>query len=177
MSQGENSTVLVLDATVLSNFASSASLSWLLSAFSTVETVPAVQQELRRGVENGYQFLEPAVQAIENDQILVFTAAPELVTQTNYSYAYERLDAGEAEAFAVAEQTDETLVTDDLAARRLAEDYGVEKTGSIGLLASGVVRNELSVETADDWIDVWREERDYYSPVESVSQVLPDKSE
>ncbi|WP_238398268.1 hypothetical protein [Halorussus salinus] len=99
------------------------------------------------------------------------------MTEVEYSYAYERLDPGEAEAFVVAEQTDETLVTDDLAARRLADDYDVAKTGSIGLLVNGIVNDEISVETADTWLDRWRRERDYYAPVESVAEALPDDSE
>ena len=70
-----------------------------------------------------------------------------------------------------------TLVTDDGPARTLAADYDVVLTGSIGLLVRGVVREELTVETADKWLTTWIEERNYYSPVESVTAALPDDVE
>ena len=73
-----------------------------------------------------------------------------------------------------AEFGDGTFVSDDVAARRLADELGVPKTGSIGLLVNGIARNELSVETADEWLDVWRKQRGYYAPVESVADALPD---
>lgn len=70
-----------------------------------------------------------------------------------------------------------TLVTDDGPARALAADYDLALTGSIGLLVRGVVLEELTVETADQWLTMWIEERNYYSPVDSVAEALPDDFE
>jgi len=64
-------------------------------------------------------------------------------------------------------------VTDDGPARALAAEYDIALTGSIGLLVRGVVLKELTVETADEWLTTWIEERNYYAPVDSVTAALP----
>ena len=65
-------------------------------------------------------------------------------------------------------------MTDGGTARRLAADYDVALTGSIGLLVRGVVRDESTVETADEWLTTWIDEQNYYAPIESVTAALPD---
>jgi len=52
---------------------------------------------------------------------------------------------------------------------------GVPVTGSVGLLVLGVERGAIASETADDWLDGWREHRGYYAPVESVKELLDDE--
>ena len=68
-------------------------------------------------------------------------------------------------------------MTDDGAARTLAADYDVALTGSIGVLVRGVVRGDVTVETADEWLTTWIDERQYYAPADSVTAVLPDDFE
>ncbi|WP_226003951.1 hypothetical protein [Natrinema salinisoli] len=165
---------VVLDATVLSNFASSESVTWLTSVLENLTTAPAVERELQRGAENGYTYLENALEAIETGQISLDKSAPEQLEQA-YPTIRDRLDPGEAEAFVVADRTGGTLVTDDGAARDLASTYEIDLTGSIGILVRGVVRKKLSVETADSWLTTWVDECSYYAPVESVSDVLSDE--
>lgn len=168
---------LVLDATVLSNFASSGSVSWLTASFSGLQTAPTVERELRNGVESGHSFLRPAVRAIDDAEIAVSGSAGEVVPLTEAHDAFQRLDLGEAEALVIAGETGGTLATDDVAAREFADVRDVPTTGSVGLLASGVHRDLLSIETADEWLDTWRNERGYYAPAESVSEVVPSESE
>lgn len=167
---------LVLDATVLSNFASSKSISWLTSAFSGLETTPTVEQELRNGIDEGYSFLKPVVRAIDDEEVPVSGSVGEIADSSETLRVFRRLDRGEAEALIIAEQAGGTLATDDMAARNLADGRGVPTTGSIGLLVNGVHRDLLSVETADEWLITWRKERDYYAPVESVSEAVPSDS-
>lgn len=133
------SSPVVLDATVLSNFASTASVTWLTSVLGNPMTVPAVERELRRGTENGYAYLDTALEAIETGHIPLEESAPEQLEQT-YPTIRDQLDLGEAEALVVADQTSGTLVTNDGAARHLASTYEIELTGSIGLLVRGVVQ-------------------------------------
>ena len=83
-----------------------------------------------------------------------------------------RLDPGEAESLVGAIAHDGMLATDDLAARRLAADIDVPVTGSVGLLVLGLRRNALDVETANAWLETWRNERGYYAPVERIEDVL-----
>lgn len=168
---------LVLDSTVLSNFASSESVSWLTSAFSGLETAPSVERELRNGIEEGYSFLRLAVEAIDSRTIAVSGSTGEIATSSDEIWIVQRLDQGEAEALVIADRAGGTLVTDDMPARKLAREQNVPTTGSVGLLVNGIVRDELSIEIADRWLETWRTECDYYAPVESVIEALPDDTE
>jgi len=164
---------IVLDATVLSNFASTDSVTWLTTTLEDLQTVPAVRTELENGREAGYTYLNHALSVLESGDIGVVETAPEQLQQ-DYPEIEDRLDPGEAEALVAAHTAGGTLVTDDGTARTLAADYDVALTGSIGLLVRGVVRGELPVETADEWLTAWIEERNYYAPVDSVTAALPD---
>lgn len=167
---------LVLDSTVFSNFASSESLTWLTSSFSDLVTTPTVERELRDGVNEGYSFLRPAVRAIDDERVPVLGSVGEIANSPEMRSVFSRLDRGEAEALVIAQQDDGTLLTDDMAARNLADERGVPTTGSVGLLVNGVHRDLLSEETADEWLDTWRAERGYYAPVETIAEVVPSDS-
>ena len=56
----------------------------------------------------------------------------------------DKLDAGERAAIALANERDFVLLTDDLAARELAADAGIEVHGSIGVIALAYSRERLS---------------------------------
>ncbi|WP_255150103.1 hypothetical protein [Halorarius halobius] len=167
---------VVLDATVLSNYASTDSVSWLTTTLDALQTVPAVRTELEQGREVGYAYLEHALDGIESGRIEIIETAPEQLQQ-DYPTVQTRLDPGEAEALVAAHTADGTLVTDDGPARALAAEYDIALTGSIGLLVRGVVLEELTVETADEWLTTWIEERNYYTPVDSVTAALPEDFE
>jgi predicted nucleic acid-binding protein len=55
----------------------------------------------------------------------------------------EQLDPGERAAIAVADDRDAVLLTDDLEARQLASEAGIEVHGSIGVIALGYARGHL----------------------------------
>jgi predicted nucleic acid-binding protein len=173
MSEGITSPV-VLDATVLSNYAYSDSIQFLISTVEELYTVPAVRTELEAGTAAGYSELERALTALEEGRIGIDTDAPARL-DTEYTTVRSRLDAGEAEALVTADTTDGTLATDDGTARTLAADYQVSLTGSVGLLVRGVVSGAISTDTADDWLTTWVEERNYYAPVSSVTDALPSE--
>jgi predicted nucleic acid-binding protein len=72
-------------------------------------------------------------------------------------------------------ERDGTLATDDLAARYLADELGTPVTGSIGLLVVGIEYGHIDRETADEWLEAWRDERGYYAPVERVGELLDEE--
>lgn len=154
-----------LDATVLSNFASSHAVGFLETVLDSPVVVPAVRDEIERGQNLGHEYLTTAVDAFDEGLPVDDRPAEDVAIR-------ERLDAGEAEALRGAVERDGTLATDDLAARRLADELSVPVTGSIGLLILGVERGQIDQETADGWLDVWRTERGYFAPVESVSEIV-----
>lgn len=163
---------VVLDTTVVSNFAASDSLGSLLRAANRPIVVPSVQLELEDGLEHGHEFLEPAVDVLRSqDEVIVVD--PDDVPV--HDELMRRVDPGEAASLAVARDRDGTLATDDAAARQLAKEQDVAVTGSIGLLLRCITTGELDVEVADRCLDVWVDRRNYYSPIDTVRELLPDR--
>ncbi|PSQ31212.1 hypothetical protein BRD16_03530 [Halobacteriales archaeon SW_6_65_46] len=167
----------VLDTTVLSNYARSESTEWLLQTVPLPVTVPAVINEVERGIADGYEFMKAideyaiAVSAIPSESretLAVITLGSEASTLAERLTT--RLDAGEAHALALA-IPDEMLATDDQAARTAANDDGIDVTGSLGILADGVSQQACSVATANTWLQTW-EDAGYHAPVESIEELL-----
>lgn len=170
---------VVLDATVLSNFAVTGTVGWLADVLTTPVTVPAVRQEIRDGYDEGYGYLDaalsrftlvdnPAETADGSIGVVPLDGSP----RADAPALMQELDRGEAHALYRA-APEWMLATDDRDARQAADERDVPLTGSIGILAYGVEQHELSVDTADDWLGVWRR-HGYHSPVESVRELLAD---
>lgn len=157
----------VLDTTAPSNFAYIERMD-LLQALPRVCTVPEVRTELRAGADS-YPYLQRALDRI-GDTIPVV----ELVGQVEERAGElaDRLDPGEAQAFAVAEGNDGTLVTDDGPARSLARSHDVTVTGSIGVLVTSVENSRISEGDADRWLEQWIDETDYRAPSRELSDYL-----
>lgn len=151
----------MLDATVLSNFAYTDDLLLLDALPAQFVTVSTVINELHAGIEDGYEFLTRATDAIE---VIDVGSEP--------SDVLADLDPGETHALHVAQERTGTLATDDLAARSVAKDLDVPLTGSVGVLVRLVLRDELTSEEADAIIQRWIEDVQYRSPVDSVTEVL-----
>lgn len=112
---GPPSNATVLNTTVLSNFAQVDHVELLLDLPRLV-TVAAVQEELEAGAET-HLYIEHAL-AMLGDRIPVLT--PSSSAEKVEEKLLETLDPGEAQALAVAETADGTVVTDDGDARTTA---------------------------------------------------------
>lgn len=165
---------VVLDATVLSNYASSGSVGWLIELLSQPVVVPAVRDELEAGQAHGHAFLAAAIELLGDDLSLLDVTDDPQEGLPERSVLRAELDPGEADSLRCAIAHDGTLATDDLAARRLAGKHDVPVTGSVGLLVVGIERGVIDVTTANEWLDTWRAERGYYAPVERVEDALDD---
>lgn len=161
---------VVLDTTVVSNFASTDSISLLATVLESPVVVPAVRDELERGLDAGHEYLDTAVDALDDELPVRPVSVDDGVQDIR-----DRLDRGESESLLGAIEHSGTLATDDLAARKVADQRDVPVTGSIGLLVLGVESAHLDRDTADEWLDTWRERRGYYAPVDSVAKILGDE--
>ena len=108
----------IFDNTVLSNFAAIGKVDLLAkhfkkNAFTTIE----VMDELKRGIEKGYHFLIPALNAAESSEgwleILVLKSLDENLLRQELN---EFLHPGESSCLVLAVSRNMVLVTDDLAA-------------------------------------------------------------
>ncbi|MFY4814480.1 hypothetical protein [Haloarcula argentinensis] len=83
----------------------------------------------------------------------------------------ERLNPGEAQAVAVAETVDGTVIADDGDARTTATQRDIRLPGSIGLLVRFVENTLISAASADTYLKRWIDEAGFHSPArESVSR-------
>lgn len=79
-----------LDATVLSNFASTDSIPELVEAVNSPCVTEAVREEIKQGVAFGHEYLENAVSAFEHD-----VPVKSLQTDVESHQFRNRLDVGE----------------------------------------------------------------------------------
>jgi len=165
----------IFDTTVLSNFAAAGRLELLEAryldvAFTTVE----VGDELRRGVKAGYAYLETALRQIESINpdgwlhVLVPKSAAEHRLRSEFDHL---LDPGEASCLALAISRGLTFVTDDMAARRLAEERAVSFTGTLGILIALVRSDALSLAEANAMLAAMIHRR-YRSPVDRMDELI-----
>jgi predicted nucleic acid-binding protein len=165
----------IFDTTVLSNFASAGNLDLLDKryrglAFTTEEVIG----ELRRGVKAGYSYLESVLQQIETIdsegwiRIMVPNTAAEHLLRSQFD---QFLDPGEASCLALAISRQMTFVTDDLAARRLAEKRKVLLSGTLGILIALVREDAFSLKEANAMLAAMIQRR-YRSPVDRLDEFI-----
>ncbi|WP_248898458.1 twitching motility protein PilT [Haloplanus halobius] len=154
----------VLNTTVLSNFAYIDRL-WVVAGLSGICTVPVVREELENGVDD-HPYLQSALDILD-DEIPVVPISETVANRE--AVVSDHLDAGEAQAFAVADAHDGRLLTDDGDARSFAKEQGVTVVGSVGVLLAAIDAGKLNESTADEWLSTWIDEIGYYVPYRSIS--------
>jgi predicted nucleic acid-binding protein len=156
-------TVVVLDTTLLSNFAHAQrpDLLRLLLGENVVSTA-TVMAELRRGEALGFV-------SRQNWSWLALVELSE-VEQLLAAHYERQLDAGEAECLAVAVQRHYHFYSDDFAARRLARHEGITVSGTLGVLQKLVAQAHLSLPAADELLSHMIRQG-YRSPVRSLREL------
>jgi predicted nucleic acid-binding protein len=161
----------IFDTTALSNFAAAGRIDLLESRFRGRAFVTAeVADELRSGVNAGYTYLNALLDGID-----VVNPAGWLCVLSASSPEEHRLraefdlllDPGEASCLALAISKRLTLVTDDLAARRLASEHHVALSGTVGILIALTRSGDLALSDANGML-AGMIQRGYRSPVERL---------
>jgi predicted nucleic acid-binding protein len=128
---------VLLDNTVLSNFALIGKIDVLWDVLgSRAATVVDVIHEYERGVA-----LRRLQKLQWNWLAILSLTAEELVLKQAF---LRRVNAGEAACLAVAYSRKMAVVTDDRDARTIAVQYGIAKTGTIGVLVEAIHKQVLS---------------------------------
>jgi predicted nucleic acid-binding protein len=163
----------IFDNTVLSNFAAIGKVDLLATqfdenAFTTIE----VMDELKRGIEKGYHFLVPALKAAERSEgwlkILVLKSIEESLLRQELN---EFLHPGESSCLVLAVSRNMVLVTDDLAARKLATRRKVRLTGTVGLLIEMIHSGSLPLEEGNTFLEQMMESG-YHSPWNHLNDLI-----
>ena len=77
---------------------------------------------------------------------------------------------GEASCLAIALHRKASILTDDLDARRFAQQGSISVSGSIGILVKAIDRGQLSVEQGNHLLHLMIA-KGFYSPVETLDQL------
>ncbi len=165
----------IFDTTVLSNLAAVGRLDLLEKRYRTVGlTTVEVSDELRRGLQAGYGYLENVLQQIQSISPggWLRIVAPESPAEHQLRAEFDLLlDPGEASCLALAISRGLILVTDDLAARQLAQERDVPVTGTVGILLALVRGGVLSLTEANAILAEMIERR-YRSPVDRLDELV-----
>jgi predicted nucleic acid-binding protein len=165
----------IFDTTVLSNLAAVGRLDLLEKRYRKVGlTTVEVSDEVRGGLQAGYGYLESVLQQIQaiSPGGWLRIAAPESVAEHQLRAEFALLlDPGEASCLALAVSRGLVLVTDDLAARQLAQERDALLTGTVGILLTLVRDGSLPLTEANAILAKMIERR-YRSPVDHLDDLI-----
>jgi predicted nucleic acid-binding protein len=154
--------VILLDTTVLSNFAHIERPDLLRLGLPDAATTPHVLAELERGIPSG------RLPTCDWGWLEVVELTPS--EETSLVHVRLVLDDGEASCIAVALERRASLFSDDLDARRYAQRRGIRVSGTLGVLSLLVKGGHLTVAEADDYLQGMIA-HGYRSPVRSLADL------
>ena len=158
--------VILLDTTLLSNFPQVGRPDLLRAALGLLAaTTPAVMAELHTGESLG---LVPTC-----DWSWLQVLGPTAVERELAADLARQLDSGEAECLAAALSRQGRFLSDDLAARRMADSRQVQVSGTLGVLMRLTEAGLLTWAEADDLMTEMVR-RGYRSPVRSLKDLQAD---
>ena len=165
---------VIVNTTVLSNFASVDALKLLRSLWSRVYLSDQVLAEVQAGFDQGYSFytdLEKSVFPFEDSGWLWLTALSDTAEFRLFGELRTSLHDGEASSIAIAKHRQWTFLSDDKAARQTCRSLSVPVTGTIGVLLALVKHHHIGLADANLLLSRMKA-TGYYSPVDSLSQLL-----
>lgn len=134
-------TTLIVDNTVLSNFAHVSRPELLQLAFDELVIPPAVSEELAEGERLN------RIPTVDWNWLVIVELTPD--EKARADQLEQILDFGEAECIAIAQSRNWIVLTDDRDARRAAQSVGIAISGTLGALINLVKRGTLTHTQAD----------------------------
>jgi predicted nucleic acid-binding protein len=149
----------------------------VMSNFSTVQRSDLVRDLLGNEVATTQQAFVELQTGIELGKLPAcdWSWLPVLEMTSEEREIYDQLrntfNAGEAASLAVADQREYQVLTDDLDARKTAQQMGISISGSLGILYLAVERELLTLAQADALLSQMIA-AGYHSPIESLRELL-----
>ncbi|MBI5351706.1 MAG: DUF3368 domain-containing protein [Chloroflexi bacterium] len=163
MSNPSSSHPVLLDNTVLSNFAKVDRSDLALGLWSTCATTLETWQEYIIGLAIG-KLQKNAWKSLE----IVELNPSEHEFAASLSIA---LGAGERTCIAVAKHRQGLFVTDDRKARQVALELAIKVTGTLGILVVAIERKKCTLKDANDTLAKMIQ-LGYHSPVDDLKELL-----
>jgi predicted nucleic acid-binding protein len=165
---------VIVDTTVISNFASIGQLDVLRQLYGSLAISTDVYDEIQAGLAEGYRFYEGIEQWVEPLAEGGWIHLTSMSHEPELRYFRElpaRLHRGENSSLAIARHRGWLLLTDDRAARTEATRLGVLVSGSLGCLVLAVERHLCSLLQANSWLQEMIHQG-YHSPVTDLAPLL-----
>ena len=160
----KNASIILLDNTVLSNFASIRRPELVkLAVGATAATVEEVLEELEAGVNSN------AIPKVDWSWLPVVSMTEK--ERVTYQELLGKINKGEAACLAVAMAKGGRVLTDDRDARKIAIELQIPISGTLGVLVRLVDLGHLTTQDADDLLAAMIEQG-YYSPIRSLTEIL-----
>ncbi len=142
----------IVNNTVLTNFRLVDHLNILHTLFGKVYVTHEVREEVLRGLDEGYSFMNRAEREIGvgADAWLELVGFDTLAEEQSFREFTDRLGFGEASCLALARHRGWLVLTDDKSARQRLQREKLAATGTLGILKLAVERDLLSVEEGND---------------------------
>lgn len=152
--------MVLVDNTVLSNFAKVNRLDLLKKAFEKLYVTEQVLEEFKKGVKRG---ILPSI-SLDFEVLKLREEETEL-----YNSLRVKLGKGEASCLAIAKNM--KFLTDDSDARKVANILGVPVSGIIGVLVHCIRKNIISKEEGNQ---ILREmiAKGFYSPISDLDEIV-----
>jgi predicted nucleic acid-binding protein len=165
---------VISNTTVISNSASINQLDLLRRLFGALYISTEVYEEIRIGLEEGYQFyagIDQMIHPFVHDGWVQLTSMADQAEIALYSELPSRLHRGEASCLVIARYRGWMLLTDDRAARDEGNRLGIMVSGSVGCLVLAVERGLWTLEQAHAWLGEMIRQG-YHSPVNDLTSLL-----
>jgi predicted nucleic acid-binding protein len=165
---------VIVNTTVISNFASIGQLDVLRQLYGSLAMSTDVYDEIQAGLAEGYRFYEGIEQWVEPLAEGGWIHLTSMSHEQELRYFRElpaRLHRGEIASLAIARHRGWLLLTDDRAARTEATRLGVPVSGSLGCLVLAIERHLCSLSQANIWLQEMIHQG-YHSPVTDLAPLL-----
>jgi predicted nucleic acid-binding protein len=160
----------IINNTVLSNLAYVDRLDMLKDVFGKVYLTPEVYDEVDNGIRFGRHYQIHTKRAVDAQTWLFITNLEKRELKL-FDQLKSRIDVGEASCIAVAKERNWLFLTDDKNARKVAERYNIELSGTVGFLRVAVVKNLISKDEGNVLLRAMID-NGYFSPVSNLSDIF-----
>jgi predicted nucleic acid-binding protein len=172
-------TPILIDTTVLVNFAAVGRLELLRILFDKAYVAYSVYEEIQTGLDEGYKFLvgiETFIQPFHQDGWIVLTMLEDEEEYHLYEQMPTKLHRGEAMSLAIASKRAWRLLTDDRAARAHAQKMKVAVSGTLGVLVQIVKLQYLDISEANYLLAEMIRKANYRSPVTDIRLLINNQT-
>jgi predicted nucleic acid-binding protein len=171
----DTSVAVLIDATVVSNFAAIGRLDLLRGHLGSAFLADAVHAELIRGAGLGYSFLtriEDEIADLAEHGWLRLTRPANEPERSAFRTLPARIQLGEAMSLAIAGERGWVFLTDDRKARKVAAENRIAVSGTVGVLIGLIRSGTLTLEEGNSLLAAMVEQAGDHSPVKSLAEAL-----